>query len=390
MYQFDSYKMHINDLVDCRRLTLSLCFYQLDQERVIDLSERFFQWMYDRTGTDFIYECFCDGKYINIKKMVGQIAEKFDPAKGLDIGIDADAVSPIVYNLTTLRKVHRFVCYENPEMLWGKLSFDMGLDYPPFADRIFTKWRPNFEEIPAMAYQFFREPNRKLIAHSGDKDLYFSFDAIPYEKDPGQYYGSARISFGAVCLGARMESMANEMAQFSVLLAEKFTNLGAHVTLQPGYKSTYLHYFGSDLIHDGSHEDVGCSVKEWYPTYYVCDIAWMNILSPLSKQHIMPIPGDIEGVVVKDLSCGGRVVQSPKTITQYDVADAYAIKKVLLPALYPGRSSRRSIRHWYDHENKSKVYSFCPRSQWEIVPIDENEIKVYGTEMIYAAQSIFL
>ena len=388
-YKFEPSAMYINNLLDCRRLTLSLSFYQMDQDRVLELGNQLFQWLFDITGTDFIYDCSYGMKHTNIGKFSGQLIKKFDPIRGMSAGFDAYKVSPIVYNLESLRKYRRFAIYNNPGNYQREIPSDTSADYPKFVDQIFSHWRPNFEEIPEMAYQIFCEPNRKMISYHLDSDLRFSIDANSYTRRPDYYYGKARISFSTFCLGNGVDSMANDMAQFLIQLVEKHTKINAHIGLQPKDTSPYMQYFGSELYHDGSHKDTECSVHEWYPTYYLCDIAWMNILSPLSKLHILPITGTIEGVDVEELSCGGILVKSKKVVTQYDVTDAYALKKLLLPALYPGRSSRLAIKHWFNRESGPRVYSWCPRNDWAIVPIDKNEIKVYGTEMVYASQNIF-
>jgi hypothetical protein len=149
-----------------------------------------------------------------------------------------------------------------------------------------------------------------------------------------------------------------------------------------------MKYFGMDPVTDDSHLDAGVSEQEWYSTYYLCGIEWANIISPLAAQHIPNLLEDastVPNVCVKQMENGSFFLRSSKPIDQVDVSDLLPMKRLVYPALYPD-GSIIPIRHLVLSE-KTVFSDFflgtCPRSNWAIIPMLENEIETVYTDLVF-------
>ena len=149
-----------------------------------------------------------------------------------------------------------------------------------------------------------------------------------------------------------------------------------------------MRYFGNNLIEDNSYEDAQCSPKEWFPTYYLCGVEWFNILSPQAKYHIREMAShqNRTDIYIHMHDSGSLLVKSTKPITQYSYDDACEIKRIVLPALFPGKNAI-PLRAIYPWSGSQRVYAWCPRNDWAIVPVVQTELKIIGTDIVFCAES---
>ena len=396
MFQFASVALHTSKLVDCRRLILSCDFSLLTEEEIICLSNELMSWAYQLVGDAFVFDWLCNGRNVSTRNLPKKLPIAISREAGLGLGFDSYVNSPVVRNVSTLRQFQKSIQYgmvRNSLTVNANWSATTSYDYPEYFSILFPSGRPQNEVLIDRVYSIFCEPNKTCLNYPFRPDFTGHFSATPHRNFSDAFYGRAKLSLSAFALGDMINSYAEEFARFAIELSDKYKKINLHVALQPDfmYKNAYMRYFGNHLIHDGSHEEVGCLEKEWYSTYYLCGVEWMNILSPLAKQHIKPIDQDYRrnNIVVSNLTGGGLLVKSESPILNYTFQDAHAMKSVIVPALYPGGTSV-SLKGLFPGPNDWRVHDWCPRNNWAIVPIEKKEIDVVATYLVYRSASSML
>ena len=383
----------IDKPLDTRRLSFSLRFYQFNQEHVLTIKNRLIQWVSDFAGQGYVFDWLYNGRKLSNKRILERLSRNEDLNHGLRFAYDAYPTSPIIHDSVTLRKYQRFIQSLNPSATFGwrvdPLLGASSVDYPEFITHTFPPAQPNQNELVQLIYRIFCEPNKTCFALHNCADFSGSFEAIPYREHSQSYYGRFIISFSAFSLGDALNDAADAMAGFAQELANQYINVNAFVSLQPPYSegSPYMRYFGKNMVPDGSHEAACCTEEEWYSTYYMRGVEWLNILSPLTKQHLKSAPlfeNGCDSIIVKELTGGGILVGSSDPIMSYDVQTALKLKRILQPALYPGMTST-PIKGLFPKSRMGRIYDWCPRNDWAIIPMEESEISIVGENIVYTA-----
>ena len=399
MHSLRSAAQYIEHPLDCRRLTLSVSFYHLHKEQVIEMAKMITQWTNDFTDNQFIFHCFCNTCAVKTKSLFPKMVDMLCKDKSLHMNYDAYIISSVINSISSMRRFQRTLATIHPVYSYGwdvePAAWNVSIDYPTYFDERFPMERPSADIILNLVDQTFHEEGRIYRTLHKWADMTGGFCAEPYNSNSELFYGSAYISFSAFCLASFINETAELLAEFANFLSSCFVNLNAHVSLQPAettvesHRTPYMKYFGTNLKMDGSHKENMCTVQEWYPTYYLCAIEWFNILSPLTSSHpvgILP-KSPSNDVSVKKMTCGSIVVKSQKKIMDYGVADALEIKTILQSALYPGSSSI-TLRGMFPWQNTPRIYDWCPRNNWAIVPVEKHEIKIIGTDLVYISSSL--
>ena len=386
---FRSSAQYIEHPLDCRRLTLSLRYFHLRKEQVIDLAEWITQWVRSFAEGQFVFDCYCNQSYTKEKNLFSQIVDDLNKDNRVSVGYCAYNVSPAVYNKTSMRAFQRKLKGIHPVYSFGwdvetSYSTDESIDYPRYFNERFPLQRPEKEQLIDLVHQVFQEEGKVYRTLHVWSDFNGGFQAEPYRSDPDLFGGSAYISFGSFCLGDSIQETAELLAEFATEIASMFVHVNAQVALQPaeragtGYRNPYMKYFGSYVKPDGVEAESGYSFEEWYPTYYICGIEWFNLLSPLTA-HRLP---EVNSAYTRKTPWGGIIIQSPKKITEYDVSDAMRLKRILKPVIYPG-ISYITMRGMFPWQNTRRIYSWCPRFNWAIVPVEKHEIEIIGSNLVF-------
>ena len=384
--------------IDCRRLALHIRYYFLNQDAVSALTDDFIHWTQENVADCCVFRWYHNGKFYGHKHILTTSHWTTPEVVGLQLGFDAYVRNCITNNATAIAKYQKSISSiyaqyrENVNV--AHFASESSIDYPEFFDSKFSSFRLENSKIVDNIVEIFHEKSRKLMSFHREPDATGHIIANPYRQHPGLYYGSITISFSSFCLDTSLNEVAHALTRFACRLSDTYGNLNAHVCLQPktfsGYDkvSPYMRYFGKYLQENGSCASAQCNPEEWYPTYYLCGVEWMNILSPLAKQHIEEhrIKSSSADVAVQTLRSGGLLVMSTKPIAVYDVEDALILKHLLSPALYPGKGSI-PLRGIYPWEGNSRIYDWCPRNDWAIVPIEKSEVEIVGTDIVFCAAS---
>lgn len=390
---FISSAQFIDRPLDTRRLSLSIYYYQFDSAQVISIISKLNQWLDDLTKQSFIYDCSYNGKRIKKRSVLDYLFKEDSLNKELRIAFDAYLTSPIIHDTVSLRKYQRYIQMLNPSIAFGwntdPLLGSSSVDYPEYINNLFPSVRPEPTELIQLVSQLLCEPNKTCFALHNRADLSGVYTARPYKKHPGLYYGQLNFSVSAFSLGAALNDMANNMARLAEEIVNQYSKVNMFVSLQPPCSegSPYMRYYGKRLIPDGSHESANCTEEEWYLSYHLRGVEWLNIVSPLARRHIKSISlenGKSDAIVVKELADGGLLVGSANPVTSYDTQTAYELKRIIQPALFPGMTSI-PIRGLFPKLGTERIYDWCPRNDWAIIPIDENEISIVGENIVFSA-----
>lgn len=380
----------VKNPLDCRKLKLSLSFHMLKAEQVSELANRIVRFAEQLAGDEIITSWSYEHKNVSAKQAKERLSSRFDPAVGLSVGFEGYIRSPVIHNVATLKKHQSFVTKVNPVYMYSWPYFDMdSVDYHEYFDELFIDGKPDNSELIKKIYHIFCEPNRRFLWFHAHADLAFRFSAKQYQSHPEYYYGEAAFGISAFSAGDIQDLVADAMEDFATTLSKEYVNINALIGLQPKgiTDDPYMRYFGLHGVQDGSHEDAACTAREWYPYYYLHGIEWLNIVSPQTKELILnPYVPKRDGILVCEIPGGSLKVQSAKPISAYSLETALAMKHILRDTLYPGKTAV-SLKSLFPKVGQDRVYSWCPRSDWAIVPIEEHEIGIIGTDLVYISEN---
>ncbi len=369
--------------IDCRCLYLNLEFYDLPADKAASMGEDIIRWQAKLTE-GFVVHRTCYDHVVSVDKALLDLKESVDGSYCFGMIQTGYVKSDVVYNKRSMKAYGREAMDSTVDNFVGERP----PQYQTLWNELFPNGRESDEEICRKYYGIFQMPHKKLCHgyYFPDSDSLLILD--PYKNDEKLFWGEYTFYICAYCLQDGTDAMAEYFREFLTELSNKYGNLNGRVMLQPygSGKSPYTRYFDCNDNKDGSHEDAGRAAREWYQTYYLPGVEWFNIISPLVQERLAECPGG------EKLPGGGLVLKSSKPITQYDVEDAVAMKKILLPVL-PEIGIQLSVKETFDgfHQNTIKYYDrYLPRCDWAIVPILEDEIKIYwGTICFYKSKGDF-
>ena len=380
---FNSTAMHLDHSIDARCLALSVEFYQLKKEEIIELSCSTLQWVTALMDDAFVVRYQAE----HIKGTASRIKDSWTQAtiegRGCSWSAEAFAACERIYNITSMARHMTSVLRG-----YHPISLEVSADFSEYWNDLLPLGNDRISIIPGIL-KLFHQTGKKHIAAYLLPDVQMLFTGKPYARDIQQYYGSFKIYCNRFCLGSHLDSFAKSFCDFATALSEEYINMNARVQLQPlhpGWRSPYMHYFGNYGMVDDSHLDMGYLASEWYPTYYVHGVEWFNILSPLAQTHLpnnSEFLNNAENTYFQKMPHGGSIIASTKMIEAYDVNDAVALKKQIYSALYPGRSSI-SLKTLFQDDPMKFRFATLPRCDWAIVPLLDNEVTVIGNDLVFS------
>lgn len=391
---FRSSAERIDTPLDCRMLSLSFYLHRMQERQVIDLFYDLMHWTDLLGDGKFVYSAGCKGRHLRKERLAERFEETFRLEGDVSAGFDAYKISAKVYNQATLKRYRSDLSRINPVYAFGwneDTLFGGSYDYPEYIRKVFPSGRPTNEKLIEGIHCMFQEPDRKYIGLHRNADFEMRFSVKPYQSNPAMFFGKGIISLSAFGLGDYVDLVAEKFKEYAISLAQKYLHLNIHVMLQPRQfleiMSPYMWYFGKHVTGDGSHTRFGVSPEEWYKGYYLCGVEWVNILSPMTSQLLSPVDlSNMSGRIACAINDKVTIIAANKPITQYCVEDAFEMKQLLAPALYPG-STVHTLRAIFPHNGSFPAYNLGPRAQWEIVPISKHEITILGPEIVYGAKT---
>ncbi|MBQ8814996.1 MAG: hypothetical protein IJZ85_10945 [Lachnospiraceae bacterium] len=378
----------VGNVIDGRELTLAIEFYRLSQTQVKAFCEDALCWLEELTDNGFVRKRFdSSNKSTTQQKALMELQRRIHAGLYWSYGMEGFVYSPVVYNIKSMNQYRRRAV----EILHEKKLDWTSVDYVAYWDELFPEGRPDDDQIKQNIVRLFNEEKRKAMTGFGMPDVHASISICSYESNPGLYWGYFRVRFSAYSLNRYVNEVARRFVEFGLHMSETYINVNARVQLQPpviGYSCSHMRYFGTDGRVDQSHVKEKCMAAEWYPTYYLPGVEWMNIISPLVRKHIPDVNGQnahSKDVTISELNGGGLLIGSTKEIDQYQIVDARMLKHLLYPALYPGSSYITLSKLFRPKEQRGKLHLMTfPRNNWAIVPMFEEEIKIVSTYLVFS------
>ena len=173
--------------------------------------------------------------------------------------------------------------------------------------------------------------------------------------------------------------MAEAWKKALINFAQKYGDLDGRVMLQPrvlAYSSPHMVYF-----------DDGRKI----PYGYLPGVEWANILSP-KAQELLSWEGQDrpteDAIECTPLPGGGLLFASRRNILEYDVDDALLLKSWIKEALCPGPGIGFPLSIIMRPARQQGEIMRMPRKDWAIVPVLEEEIEIWGSQLRFISQTI--
>ena len=240
------------------------------------------------------------------------------------------------------------------------------------------------DELKTALLLLFREEPRANYDEWNGIDADGQFLASARDPTDPLRHGSIKFSIALECLVNNIDQTAENFLRFVEKLCGILRNANGRVGICTRARwgarhfSDYSSYFSQDYHttnagFDQSHLAVPAAPSEWYPFYYIHGAEWGNVISPLTQRLLPGIFEKVPATITRiELRNGGLVVQSKHSISDFTMNDCAEMKCILYPALYPG-CSRRVLT---PSMSMQELWAHGPRSHWEMVPVDENELTV--------------
>lgn len=365
--------------IDSRCLQMEMSFFMLNKENADQLMLSFYEWC-----TAFLRDqCVSEWYWGQRKTKCELIPMRIIQNHAYSFGVDANVISDIVYDKKSfLRNTKRLI----HDISLPNNSLDLSTDYFPFYEQQFSKLPQSSEEWKKRILSFFDEPNRICYSPVIATDIHGFAEICPYYSNTNLYHGKVSFSVFLLCVDQEIKRLSEEMSAYLCHSSQRFTNINGSVFLSPNISpsiSAHMIYFGANVIKDGSHLASGFMPNEWYKNYYLCGIAWFNVISPLVQQHTPNLLAEAllyPSLAVDVLEGGGIAIGVKSDINLIDVKDLRPLKLLLNDALYPGTMSVEK-RHILSRGDIGLITK--PRRRWELLPVLENEILVTDTKIIF-------
>lgn len=374
---------------DCRGLRLAFEFYQLTRDEVCLLTQDVLRFWDEITAEQFVGSWSIDGKDVSNKAMKQYVMDVI-PYKAPGVLFYRGCVrSSIIPNKTAAIVAVRKRNYD-PDI---PLKLGVSTDYMDYCKSRLGKEKPDKDRFLEFVRNTFRLEDKRIFSYWPGDDLRMTFHALPYKSDPSGLYGAFRMEICGACLGEKLNPMAELWRDYLQKLSEKYGKINGRVMFQPARgissASPYMRYFGCNLMHDFSHEEMGLKETEWYPTYYLCGVEWANVISPLAATHVPQLKAEDNlqpDIQIKSLNSGGILVASKRPINEFDVSHLRTMKELVYPALYPGRSAITFSSLFFEDMQGHCHFNYMnfPREDWANVPMLDHEIDVVSTCLVYS------
>lgn len=360
-------------IIDHRFLTMTVSFCHVPSEKARMAAIRFY---------DFV-NIFSQGAFVSSwllsDKPAKNIPENIRCAKHIpDLLVEMNVKTPTIRTVTDMRKADRKVIYgrDIPIMHWSS-------DYDAYYYKNVVPYLSSPAEYKQSLLRLFKEPGKKNLMNNLGHDVSGLFFYSPNSLGSNMGQGTIRLTIHAGCISKQSQNAANVLLEEVKALCQLLNNANGTVELTPfPTTSAYSKYFigdstlPPDFIQKLPPVPDDCCPRDWYKFCYLETYAWATVISPVTQAQLIHDNSSMESeksLSIEHLSNSSLCVSLRKPIDQVDVADLAIVKKQLYPAMFP---SKREFKI-----NCSPMYR--PRTYWELLPIDEDEITIHDGKVIY-------
>lgn len=373
----DSTAMHIGEIIDCRYLTLAIEFHDLEKSHAQSLVLDVLDWINGQIDDNFVSSWKIDNRSVGTKGFSNKAKEKLQGDSTCFLGVEAYWKNERIETKQQLRQWRHFVQYETYMLGWPSPGWSVD-----FADYWNNNILPHAKDKVALKQaikQLFQEKGRHMIGVCYTPDVECAIFLNPQKGACHLRQGKILIHVSAFALAEFLSETAERWKERLINLAQKHSDLDGRVMLQPralAYSSPYMAYF------DGGRK---------LPQGYLLGVEWANVLSP-KAQELLSWEGQDrppeDAIECTPLPGGGLLFASRRNILEYDVDDALLLKSWIKEALYPGPGLGYSLPLIMRPANPQGTIVRMPRKDWAIVPILEEEIEFWGSQLRFDSNTI--
>lgn len=373
----DSTAMHIDEIIDCRYLILSLEFHDLEEAKAQSFVLEVLEWINSQIDNNFVSSWKIDGRSVGAKNLGGKARETLQEHDMCFFSMEAYWKNEKISTKQQLRQWRRFIQWESYNMGWPPR--DWSVDFADYWNNHILPHAKDKVALKQAILQLFREKNRHAIGVCRTSDVEASISLQSQEDAQHLRRGKIRICASAFALAKYLPETAEMWKTMLIAFAQKYNSLNGRVMLQPyglGNQSPYMTYFenGKKL-----------------PPWYLPGVEWANVLSPDVQEELewdesdSPHEDTIECV---HLPGGCMLFASRRSILEYDIEDALLLKSWLKEVLCPGPGIGYPFSMIMHPVSQQGELTRMPRKNWAIVPILEEEIQILGPVLYFNSNFI--
>lgn len=221
------------------------------------------------------------------------------------------------------------------------------------------------------------------------RDFGARFSCTHMKAGTNLYYGYFYLTARAYCLEGDTDTWCGIFDGIARNLMKRNRNTNIYIAMDslPIEASNYSLYFSRNIVQDVYYACQAKGISGSYYHYaaqamkkvYLDSVSWGHYICPRTKSlsSLSTESKSFDRVFMEELEGGGLFVRSASPISQTDISELKAVKRVIYPLVLPcetlengGGACSRSI-----HENM--------RSRWEKVPVFEDEIVMLNTGYTY-------
>ena len=369
-------------VIDCRSIIFQAEYYCLSEGKVLQLAALLYSYVNDLFSEKCIISWHIQNKVLRNATVIRQT--KIQTNEIFSIDAIGDVKSDRVINKTSLQK------YDKD--LRNSMIFHMGL-VPPFAsvdypDYVSQRLIP-FEDDPQAFQQaivnLFSEEGRVNRSQSQTHDVTVMLLNKKQIGNHNLFCGDFFIKVSLFCLSdEEVEHLSKQMLGLLRHIAEEYININASIRIAQNKQEFEFYWRGEHLSQDYKAYDSGdgklqALIAERRKHLYLTSLGWANALSPVVMHYYIKHKDSSDtavSVVREKLTSGGSIYTSEKRIMDFKLIDAKNIKRELYSCIVP----------CYNKMNVHYNGVGGIRSNWENVPIFDEEIIVKNGEIIISHQ----
>lgn len=366
----DSTAMHLGESIDCRYLTLAIEFYDWETPKTQSFVLDVLDWVNGLVNDNFVSCWKMDNHSVGTKWFSDKANERIQEGLHCFFSLEAYWKNEKVKTKQQLRQWRRFVQYGTSMMEWPPPGWSV--DFADYWNNNILPYAKDKAALQQAITQLFHEKGRyaKGVCYTPDVECAISINSQADTRHLRQ--GRISLYVSAFALAEHLSKTAEIWKEKLIDVAQKYGDLDGRVMLQPqtlAQSSPYMVYFD-----DGQKQS----------RHYLPGIEWANVLSS-DVQELLDWEkdnGPCEDTVQYTLLPGGCMLfASRRSILEYDVDDALLLKAWLKEALFPGPGLGYSLPLMMKLVRSSGEIIRMPRKDWAIVPVLEEEIEIWGSQL---------
>ena len=368
-------------VIDCRSIIFQAEYYCLSEEKLLQLATLLYSFVNDLFSDKCVISWHIRNKSIRNETVIKQTNIQTNEIFTIDaIG---DVKCDRVINKTGLRK------YEKD--LGNNMIFYLpivppfaSVDYPEYASQRLVPYEKDPHAFRQAVIDVFSEEGRVNLSQSQTHDITVMLLCKKDGDNHNLICGNFFIGVSLFCLNDdELEKLSKQLLELLRQIAEEYINVNASIRIAQTWQEFDYYWRGENLCQDDTTYDLRDGelrslINQRIKYLYLTSIGWANALSPVVMDYYNKHQNShtAANVLREKTAGGGTIYLSEKKITDFQLMDAKEIKKELYPCIVPSY-----IEAPVHYNGIGGI-----RSNWENVPILDEEIKIKNGKIVIQHQ----